>query len=76
MMLLLSCLLSLSLTTPPTTALLYPRDSPSRTSKSLDGVWSLKLTPKEDQEAGFRQSWFMKPLETFGMTSHLTLSLS
>ena len=64
MILLLSCLLSL--TPPPLTALLYPRDSPTRSSKSLDGVWTLKLTPKEDQEAGFRESWFLKPLGTFG----------
>ena len=67
MRVLLSTILSLSLTSRPTTGLLYPRDSPSRSSKSLDGVWSLKLSPKEDQEAGFRQSWFRKPLETFGM---------
>merc|ERR1712130_74158 len=43
-------------------AILFPRDSPSRSSKSLDGVWKFKLSPKLDQEAGFRESWFNEPL--------------
>jgi len=43
-------------------AILFPRDSPSRSSKSLDGVWKFKLSPKLDQEAGFRDSWFNEPL--------------
>lgn len=46
--------------------LLFPRDSPTRASKSLDGVWSFKLSPKMDQEAGFRESWFTEPLQHLG----------
>ena len=62
-MLTVFCLVSL---TAGVRALLYPRDSPTRSSKSLDGVWSLKLTPKADQDAGFRESWFSKPLDGLG----------
>jgi len=62
-MLTVICLVSL---TAGVQALLYPRDSPTRSSKSLDGVWSLKLTPKADQDAGFRESWFSKPLTSLG----------
>merc|ERR1711892_1416114 len=58
-----SCLLSLP---PLSHALLFPRDSPTRTSKSLDGVWSFLLSAKMDQEAGFRDSWFSKPLRECG----------
>jgi len=45
------------------TCLLYPRDSPSRESKSLDGVWNFKATPGQDQELGFRESWFSSGLQ-------------
>jgi hypothetical protein len=41
-------LLLLLLATPPeaSAGLLYPRDSPSRESKSLDGLWHFKTSPK------------------------------
>ena len=51
----------------PLLGLLFPRDSPSRSSKSLDGVWNFKLSPKLDQEAGFRESWFNEPLSLLGI---------
>ena len=38
--------------------LLFPRDSPSRESKSLDGMWNFKATPGLNQQLGFNQSWF------------------
>lgn len=47
-----------------TLALLFPRDSTTRNSKSLDGVWNFKLSPKLDQDAGFRDSWFEAPLDS------------
>ena len=50
----------------PLEGLLFPRDSPSRSSKSLDGIWNFKLSPKLDQEAGFRESWFNEPLSHLG----------
>ena len=51
----------------PLQGLLFPRDSPSRSSKSLDGVWNFKLSPKLDQDAGFRESWFNEPLSHLGL---------
>jgi hypothetical protein len=38
------CLLLLLL--PASEAILFPRDSPSRESKSLDGLWNFKISPK------------------------------
>uniref|UniRef100_A0A224X9B4 Putative beta-galactosidase/beta-glucuronidase carbohydrate transport and metabolism n=1 Tax=Panstrongylus lignarius TaxID=156445 RepID=A0A224X9B4_9HEMI len=29
-----------------------------RETVSLDGLWKFKVSPKEDQEAGFREAWF------------------
>ena len=43
------CLLLLLLvvaTSPASAGLLFPRDSPSRESKSLDGLWNFKTSPK------------------------------
>ncbi|KAF2368565.1 Glycoside hydrolase family 2 catalytic domain [Trinorchestia longiramus] len=45
---------------------LYPRASPSREVKSLDGVWNFRLSPKDDPDKGFRESWFSAPLSTTG----------
>ena len=38
--------------------LLYPRDSESRETKSLDGVWKFRLCPTLDSDIGFREEWF------------------
>ena len=59
-------LVLLLLQPPLLSCFLYPRDSPTRSSKSLDGVWSFKLSPKLDQDAGFRDSWFNEPLSNLG----------
>lgn len=42
--------------------ILYPRESQSRQVKSLDGLWSFKLSPKDDQEIGFRNKWYNEKL--------------
>ena len=44
-------------------ATLFPRDSGSRESKSLDGLWRFKLSPKDDPDIGFRDSWYSAPLQ-------------
>ena len=48
---------------PPAACLLYPRDSPSRDSKSMDGVWQFKVSPEpgRDPDIGFREEWFSGP---------------
>ena len=43
-------MLLLLLLATPSTSILFPRDSPTRASKSLDGMWRFKLSPKMDQE--------------------------
>ena len=40
-------------------AILYPYDTPSRETKSLDGFWTFKPDPSG---AGFEESWFLHPL--------------
>ena len=47
---------------PCSQALLYPRDSSSRESKSLDGLWNFKLSPKQDPDISFREAWYSGPL--------------
>ena len=46
--------------------LLYPKDSPSRLVKSLDGVWHFRADFSSNRNAGFEQQWWTKPLETSG----------
>ncbi|XP_029840574.2 beta-glucuronidase isoform X1 [Ixodes scapularis] len=45
---------------------LYPRESESREVKLLDGVWKFRVCTQEDQDAGFREKWFARPLEKSG----------
>uniref|UniRef100_A0A090XD39 Putative beta-glucuronidase gusb glycosylhydrolase superfamily 2 n=1 Tax=Ixodes ricinus TaxID=34613 RepID=A0A090XD39_IXORI len=47
-------------------SLLYPRESESREVKLLDGVWKFRVCTQEDQDAGFREKWFARPLEKSG----------
>ena len=42
---------------------LYPRESETRQVKSLDGLWSFKLSPSDDQMIGFRDRWYTKRLQ-------------
>jgi len=42
---------------------LYPRDSLTREVKSLDGIWNFRASPSEDQEIGFRNAWYRRPLK-------------
>lgn len=46
--------------------LLYPRDTETRLVHSLNGIWSFRLSPTWDQEAGFRDEWFSRPLVDSG----------
>lgn len=45
---------------------LYPHESPTRERKSLDGVWNFRLSPKDNPDQGFDESWFVAPLTTTG----------
>ncbi|MPC80293.1 Beta-glucuronidase [Portunus trituberculatus] len=41
---------------------LYPRESPSREVRSLDGLWNFRLAPLLDPDKGFREHWYSQPL--------------
>ncbi|CAG2166055.1 unnamed protein product [Oppiella nova] len=43
---------------------LYPRESETRQVKDLDGFWSFRVIPLEDdQNIGFTNKWYSKPLD-------------
>lgn len=45
--------------------ILYPRESESREVKSLNGIWSFRLDGQQhnNPELGFKEQWYMKPLQ-------------
>lgn len=43
--------------------ILFPRDSESRESKSLDGIWNFRAEPKGAVDLGLTEEWFNGPLE-------------
>lgn len=46
--------------------ILYPRDSESRQTKSLDGIWNFRAEPKGAVDLGLMEEWFRQPLEKVG----------
>lgn len=60
------CLLSLLVSTNISPAdgkgILFPQESETRERKSLDGIWSFRIAPRNDPELGFREEWFSRPL--------------
>lgn len=46
--------------------LLYPRESPARDRQELNGVWNFRTSPVDDPDAGFRDEWFLQPLDQSG----------
>lgn len=45
---------------------LYPRDSETRDSKLLDGIWNFRTADLFDQDRGFREKWYESPLSQTG----------
>lgn len=45
---------------------LYPRESPSREVRSLDGLWDFRLAPLHDPDKGFQDEWYSQPLSESG----------
>lgn len=43
--------------------ILFPRDSESRQSKNLDGLWNFRAEPKAASDLGISEKWFEQPLE-------------
>ncbi|XP_015792598.1 beta-glucuronidase [Tetranychus urticae] len=45
---------------------LYPKDSLTRFTRSLDGIWNFRISPIDDQNVGFKEKWFASPLSQTG----------
>lgn len=43
--------------------ILFPRDSESRQTKNLDGLWNFRAEPKGASDLGINQEWYKQPLE-------------
>ncbi|XP_053411022.1 beta-glucuronidase isoform X1 [Nycticebus coucang] len=46
--------------------MLYPRESPSRERKDLDGLWSFRADFSDNRHQGFEQQWYRRPLRESG----------
>lgn len=42
--------------------MLFPRESPSREVKALDGLWRFRADFSENRLQGFEQQWYRQPL--------------
>lgn len=42
--------------------MLYPRESPSRERKELDGLWSFRADLSSARRRGFVEQWYQRPL--------------
>ena len=41
---------------------LYPKDSPSRLLKDLDGIWHFRIDDSLSRNKGFDEEWYLKPV--------------
>uniref|UniRef100_A0A8C9GST3 Beta-glucuronidase n=1 Tax=Piliocolobus tephrosceles TaxID=591936 RepID=A0A8C9GST3_9PRIM len=48
--------------------MLYPRESPSRERKELDGLWSFRADFSDNRRRGFEEQWYRRPLRESGPT--------
>uniref|UniRef100_A0A2K6KG21 Glucuronidase beta n=1 Tax=Rhinopithecus bieti TaxID=61621 RepID=A0A2K6KG21_RHIBE len=49
--------------------MLYPRESPSRERKELDGLWSFRADFSDNRRRGFEEQWYRRPLRESGPTA-------
>jgi len=56
--------------------ILYPRDSESRTTKLLDGIWNFRAEPKDSSGIGLSQQWYNQPLVETGAVEHMPVPSS
>ncbi|XP_075709032.1 beta-glucuronidase [Rhinoderma darwinii] len=59
-------LLGASLTHSLSGGMLYPRETPTRELKELNGIWSFRADKSSDREEGFQQQWYKRPLRETG----------
>ena len=43
--------------------ILYPQDSETRQVENLNGLWNFRAADTTNQEQGFTEQWFTKPLD-------------
>uniref|UniRef100_A0A1B0EXE1 Beta-glucuronidase n=1 Tax=Phlebotomus papatasi TaxID=29031 RepID=A0A1B0EXE1_PHLPP len=55
---------------------LYPRDSPTREVKCLDGIWRFRLSESYDPEQGIEEEWFNDDLSNKGPTIQMPVPSS
>lgn len=48
--------------------MLFPRETPSRELKTLDGLWSFRADLSNNRLQGFEQQWYRQPLRESGPT--------
>lgn len=39
---------------------LYPYESESRETRSLNGLWDFKISPEDNMDIGFTDAWYTK----------------
>ncbi|XP_072272210.1 beta-glucuronidase isoform X1 [Pyxicephalus adspersus] len=59
-------LVSTGLTQAVTGGMLYPRETPTRELKELNGVWSFRADTSPGRDEGFAKQWYKSPLRTTG----------
>lgn len=47
---------------PLSVGLLYPRESPSREIKEINGFWHFRADDSDNRNAGFEKKWYQQPL--------------
>ncbi|XP_040280718.1 beta-glucuronidase [Bufo bufo] len=46
--------------------MLYPRETPTRELKELNGIWSFRADRSPQRDEGFQQQWYKRPLRESG----------
>ncbi|KAM4701337.1 beta-glucuronidase isoform 1-T2 [Discoglossus pictus] len=46
--------------------MLYPRETPTRELKELNGIWSFRADKSPERDAGFQKQWYKRPLRETG----------
>uniref|UniRef100_A0A8C5LQI2 Beta-glucuronidase n=1 Tax=Leptobrachium leishanense TaxID=445787 RepID=A0A8C5LQI2_9ANUR len=46
--------------------MLYPRDTPTRETKDLNGLWSFRADKSPQRDEGFQGQWYKRPLRETG----------
>ncbi|KAM4794632.1 beta-glucuronidase [Rhinophrynus dorsalis] len=59
-------LFSVSLSQALDGGMLYPRETPTRELKELNGIWSFRADKSPQRDEGFQEKWYKRPLRETG----------